>query len=73
MKASGEKTVLLADLYRYIFDLDYNPPIAPGGEHDLTFVDQDGMLATRIAGRLLLIVLDAEDFMDAIHEVKERA
>lgn len=42
MKASGDRTVLLADLYRYIFDNDYTPPIAPGGEHDLTFTDKDG-------------------------------
>ena len=42
MKASGNRTVLLADLYRYIFDSEYSPPIAPGGEHDITFADKDG-------------------------------
>lgn len=38
----GSCTVLLADLYRYLFDNEYSPPISPGGEHDLTFVEPDG-------------------------------
>ena len=45
MKRSGGKVVLLADLYRYIFDTEYSAPIAAGGEHDLTFGDEDGKLS----------------------------
>ena len=53
MKPSGDRTVLLADLYRYIFDNDYSPPIASGGEHDLTFADKDGMYS-RVVGTQLI-------------------
>lgn len=46
MRKYDPKTVHLGDLQRYVFTSEYNPQLAPGGEHELVFTKTEGMLCS---------------------------
>ena len=74
MRRASSKTLLLADLHRYVFDNEYNPPIASSGEHDLTFKHAEG---TYISSESIVLTefrcADADEFWDAVEDLAENA
>ncbi|KAI4166691.1 MAG: hypothetical protein LQ348_007777, partial [Seirophora lacunosa] len=51
--ASSSKVIHLADLQRFVFSTEYNPPLGPQGQHELRFISSR----------------DADEFMDSIDDL----
>ena len=69
MTKPSQKVIHLADLQRYIFTDDYNPQIAPSGEHELTFATTSGKFID-IPIEMLLIGTDLRAFVRAIDDLR---
>lgn len=73
MKKVGSTTVVFRQLRTYVFCEGYKVPKGPSGRYQLNFSASEGMSILLCTIRLLLIIIvDARDFIETFHRIRVR-